>query len=231
MVLGRYLATRLATEPRLDQTVWMLEHLTDAPGTTEPEPFAGPDHPMRKVTRRVAFEGQWSPERAGKVAALFDSMAEEWAGRADPLRTASIRDAVYRGGVPTGGRWLELGSGTGAGTAVLAEAGVDVVALDIAAQMLACADPDHGPLLRADSCSLPIATASVDAVLCVNMLLFPDEVDRVLTGIGSLVWVNSLGDQTPIYLPPEDVLAALPGEWTGVTARAGSGVWLVARRS
>jgi len=43
--------------------------------------------------------------------------------------------------------------------------------------------------------------------------------------------VSTLGDATPIYLPPADVMRALPGEWDGVTADAGWGTWLVARRA
>ena len=64
----------------------------------------------------------------------------------------------------------------------------------------------------------------------INMLLFPHEVDRVLRPDGVIVWVNTLGDQTPIHLPPDDVVAMLPGEWDGRTARAGTGFWLTARR-
>jgi hypothetical protein len=44
------------------------------------------------------------------------------------------------------------------------------------------------------------------------------------------VWVNTLGDQTPIHLPAGDVVAALPGAWSGRTARAGTGFWLTAER-
>ncbi len=209
----------------------MLRHLADAPGTIDPEPFAGPDHPMRKVTRRVAFDGAWDKDRARKVGDLFNSMAAEWGKRADEPRAASIVDAIERGDVPKDGQWLELGSGTGAGTAVLRNAGIKIVALDLAWQMLENADPTLAPQVQADSSQLPIRDRSVDAVLCVNMLLFPNEVDRVLTDSGVLVWVNSLGDQTPIHLPPDDVLRALPGSWVGVTARAGSGFWVVATRS
>ena len=64
----------------------------------------------------------------------------------------------------------------------------------------------------------------------INMLLFPHEVDRVLRPAGTVVWVNTLGDQTPIHLPPDDVLRALPGDWTGRTASAGIGFWLTATR-
>lgn len=209
----------------------MISELPDAPGTIDPEPFAGPDHPMRKVTRRVAFEGAWDLERAKKVGKLFDSMASEWGKRADEPRAASIIDAIDRGAVPRNGRWIELGSGTGAGTSILRDAGIDVIALDLAMAMLANADPELAPRVQADSSQLPIGDRSVDAVLCVNMLLFPNEIDRILNHAGVLVWVNSLGDQTPIHLPPIDVLRALPGDWVGHTARAGSGFWVVASRA
>ena len=47
---------------------------------------------------------------------------------------------------------------------------------------------------------------------------------------GALVWVNTLAEWTPIHLPPEDVVAALPGAWDGVWAHAGWGTWTVVRR-
>ncbi len=65
----------------------------------------------------------------------------------------------------------------------------------------------------------------------INMLLFPNEVDRVLAVGGAVVWINTLGDQTPIHLPVEDVALALPGSWHGVSANAGTGFWAVYRRS
>ena len=92
----------------------------------------------------------------------------------------------------------------------------------------------HAPLLtpkvRADSSRLPFADDSADVVLLINMLLFPAEVDRILQPGGHVVWVNTLGDQTPIHLLPADVEAALPGEWTGVASNAGTGLWAVLER-
>ena len=49
--------------------------------------------------------------------------------------------------------------------------------------------------------ALPVADAPLDVVLMINMFLFPAEVDRVLPPGGHVVWVNTLGDQTPIHLP------------------------------
>ena len=105
-----------------------------------------------------------------------------------------------------------------------------LVAVDLSAQMLAHA-PDLAPRVRADASVLPFGDNSFDAILLINMLLFPEELDRVLKPDGRLVWVNTLGDQTPIHLPPADVAEALPGAWDGVTARSGTGLWAVLSRS
>lgn len=208
----------------------MLNRLSDADDIEAPEPIGGPDHPMRIVTRQVAFEDGWSPGRAAKVAALFDSMAAEWSeSHVNPTKAAPIRDALRRGGVEPRGRWLELGSGTGAGTRVLDEHGVVPVALDLSAQMLVNA-PDLAPRVRGDSSSLPFPDNSFETVLLVNMLLFPTEVTRVLVPDGALIWVNTLGDRTPIHLSADDVVEALPGSWGGSTANAGMGLWAVLRR-
>ncbi len=181
---------------------------------------------MRKITRQVAFEGGWDTDRAEKMSDLFNSLAPEWAERSNEAREAPIADGLARGELPLDGRWLELGSGTGSGTRVLRERVDSVVACDLAAEMLANAPADLAPRVQCDASTLPFSTNRFDAVLMVNMLLFPSEVDRVIAPGGSLLWVNSLGSQTPIHLPPADVVAALPGQWMGLTGKAGSGFWL-----
>lgn len=209
-----------------------LEWLDDHPSTTEPESFAGPDHPMRKMTRRVAFDEQWDARNASNVGALFDGLADGWSQRTDQDgRIASIADALDRGGAPLAGAWLELGSGTGMGTAVARERIQSLVAADLSWEMLVRAPADLAPRLRADAADLPFRNDQFDGLLLVNMLLFPGEVDRVLRAEGALVWVNTVGEQTPIHLPPADVLDALPGEWRGRAGRAGTGIWLVATRT
>jgi SAM-dependent methyltransferase len=186
---------------------------------------------MRKVTHQVAFEpGGWTPERAAKVNALFDSLAPEWHTRDHPLRQVPVADAFERGGPLGYGTGLELGSGIGMGTAWLSARFDLLVAVELSAEMLKLAPPDPAPHVRADAANLPIADASVDAVVLINMFLFPAEVDRVLKPDGALVWVNTAGDQTPIHLSAEQVEAALPGEWNGVTSEAGWGTWAVFRR-
>lgn len=186
------------------------------------------DHPMRTVVRQVAFEpGGWTPERARKVEALFDGLAPEWHTRMGPDRLGALSDALDRGLV-TGRVCLELGSGTGFATPILAER-FDVVAMDLSVEMLALA-PAVAPRVRVDASRLAVRSSSADVVVLVNMLLFPAEMDRVLAPAGALVWVNTSGPATPIHLPAEDVMTALGPRWVGVASSAGAGTWCVARR-
>ena len=186
---------------------------------------------MRLLTRAVAFGEPWTAENAGRVESLFDGLAAGWTEEhVDDTKAAPVNDALDRGGMQLTGDWLEVGSGTGAGARVLRERIDSVVCVDLSMEMLRHA-PDIAPRARADAAALPFADDSFDAVLLINMLLFPDEIDRVLRRRGTVVWVNTLGDQTPIHLPPSDVLDALPGAWAGTTAKAGTGFWLAAHRT
>jgi len=175
---------------------------------------------MRRVTRDVAFDpSSWTAERKAEVAALFDGLAPEWHTREEPGRYDSLEDALDRGGVPTDGPAIELGSGTGLSTPLLADRFPRLVAADLSIEMLRLAPATAAPRLQCDSTAL------------VNMLLFPREVARVLAPDGALVWVNTSGDTTPIFLPSDDVVAALGAGWTGTASQAGTGTWCVARRA
>ena len=210
--------------------VHLLE-LADHPGASEPEPFAGPDHPMRRLTRAVAFGEPWTSDDAARVRSTFDGLADGWSeAHVDPVRAAPVEDALDRGRTPLDGAWLEIGSGTGAGALVVADHVASLVCTDLSAEMLRRA-PDVAPRFLGDAARLAVRDDAVDAVLLVNALLFPDEVDRVLRPGGVVVWVNTLGDQTPIHLPPSALVEALPGTWTATTARAGTGFWATARRA
>ena len=54
---------------------------------------------------------------------------------------------------------------------------------------------------------------------------------RVLAPDHETVWVNTVGEATPIHLSAEAVVEALPGGWHADASRAGSGTWCVVRRS
>ena len=203
--------------------------LPDAEGTVTDLPVFGSVSPMREVTETVAFDAAWDFSRREKVRELFDGMAAEWSSRATPEREASILDALDRGEL-AGDRVIELGSGTGLGTGHLIERFDVVVALDLSMAMLHH-QPDLAPKVQADASVLPFRDDAADLLVLVNMLLFPAEVDRVLRPGGGLLWINTLGHETPIHLSPEAVVDALPGSWTATAGRAGSGLWAAVQRA
>jgi SAM-dependent methyltransferase len=199
--------------------------------------IGSPDHPMRVMTRRAAglHPGGWDDDARAEVVAYFDALAPDWqATRTSPARTAVVADVLERGlpaDLATTNVCVELGSGTGAYTPLLAERWRHVLATEVSLEMSIRAPADLGHRVLADGSRLPLRDRSADAVVLVNCFLFPDEVDRVLAPDGVVVWVNSSGAQTPIHLPAEDVVAALPGEWTGVQSGAGIATWCVLRRT
>ena len=200
-----------------------------------PSGLGSEDHPMRIMTRRAAglLAPPWDDEARATVAAVFDDLAPEWHTRTSPERDAVVADALERG-LPAGiagDVCVELGSGIGAYTPLLSERWRRVVATEVAMEMLRLAPSESGHRVLADGARLPLADAAADAVVLVNCFLFPEEVDRVLAQAGVVVWVNSSGGQTPIHLPAADVVAALPGSWTGVASTAGVGTWCVLRRT
>jgi hypothetical protein len=197
--------------------------------------LGSPDHPMRIMTRRAAglLEPPWDDQARSEVATFFDGMAPEWHTRTGPAREAVVADALGRGlpgDAPGADVCVELGSGIGAYTPLLAAHWRRVLATEVALEMLRLAPPGVGCRVLADGARLPLVDGAADAVVLINCFLFPAEVDRVLAPDGVVVWVNSSGGETPIHLPAEDVVAALPGTWTGVHARAGIGLWAVLRR-
>ena len=201
----------------------------------EPSGLGSDAHPMRIMTRRAAglLAPPWDDEARATVAGFFDELAPEWHTRTSPQRDAVVADALERGLPASAGGdvCVELGSGIGAYTPMLAQRWRRVLATEVAIEMLRLAPPGIGHRLLADGARLPLADAAADAVVLVNCFLFPQEVDRVLAPAGVVVWVNSSGTETPIHLPSEDVVAALPGDWRGVQSNAGAGTWCVVRRA
>jgi SAM-dependent methyltransferase len=191
-------------------------------------------HPMRIMTRRAAgLTGEpWDDRARAEVSVFFDQLAPEWHTRTGPARDAVVADALDRGvGAVGGDVCVELGSGIGAYTRALTQRWTRVLATEVSLEMLLRSPRDVGHLVLADGARLPLVDGVADGVVLVNCFLFPAEVDRVLAPGGVVVWVNSSGGETPIHLPPEDVIEALPGRWEGVQATAGVGIWCVLRRA
>ena len=194
-----------------------------------------PDHPMRIATRRAAGlePGGWTGELRSEVAGFFDDLAGEWHTRTSPQRTAVVMDALTRGLDPLrldGGLAIEVGSGIGTYSALIAQRFARALAVDLSLSMLQRAPSVPAHRVQADAARLPVRDGSATAVVLINAFLFPAEVERVLSRDGAILWVNISGEQTPIHLSPDDLLAALPGSWRGIASRAGEGTWCVLRR-
>lgn len=197
---------------------------------------AAVDHPMRAVTRAVAFDPDgWTPERQSEVVELFDRLAPEWSSRDVAGRELPILDALDRGlaALAPAGRSLalELGGGTGLYSGALAQRFSTLVTLDLSWEMIRLVPVGAALAVQGDGSKLPLVDGALDVLVLVNMFLFPSEVDRVLAPGGVVVWVSSRGPETPIHLTAGEVDQALPGHWDGVGSQAGWGTWSVHRRA
>ncbi len=202
----------------------------------DPPDDIGTGHHIRDVTESVARDqAAWTPELAASIGAFFDEVAPRW-GNERNERAEVLADALDRGLVPMltspapVGPVLELGAGTGAGTRELATRFDDVVAGDLASEMLVRLPATLASRVRLDASALPIGGGTVAVVVLVNMMLFPDELRRVLRPDGTVVWVNSIGERTPIHLSAAAVAEALGDGFQVTASRAGWGTWAVATR-
>lgn len=202
----------------------------------QPSGAGSPDHPMRIATRRAAGleSGGWTADLRREVGEFFDALSGEWHTRTSPQRTAIVRDALERGLGPSGTRGgvaVEVGSGIGTYSGLLAQRFATVLSIDLSLPMLRQAPAGIAHRVQADGARLPLRDSSAAAIVLINAFLFPAEVEKVLSPDGVLVWVNSSGEQTPIFLDAEELLSALPGKWTGTSSKAGEGTWCVLRRA
>ena len=190
---------------------------------------------MRVATRRAAGLDSrgWTGELRTEVAHFFDDLAAEWHTRATPERLAVVTDALTRGLDPLSiprSVAVEIGSGIGTYSGLIARRFQRAIAIDLSAEMLHLAPAKPSHRVQADGAHLPLRDAAASAAVLINAFLFPSEVARILSHDGALVWVNISGEYTPIYLSVDDLLAKLPGRWTGVASGAGEGTWCVLRR-
>ncbi|HYI62013.1 MAG TPA: class I SAM-dependent methyltransferase [Acidimicrobiales bacterium] len=214
-------------------TVAHLERVVGHPGSTPRR--AGPEadvHPMRVLTEAMAADpASWDEAQRREVAAFFDGLAPEWHTRAGPGRDLPVLDAFARG-VPEGlaGPAAEVGSGIGLASATVASRFAPALAVEISPEMLRLAPTGPAHRVLADGARLPVADGSLAAVVLMNAFLFGPECARVLRSGGVVVWVNSRGSETPIHLPAEAVVEALPGHWEATASEADTATWCVAVR-
>lgn len=187
----------------------------------------------QRSARAVAENpGSWSADRAAHVVRTYAELAPAWNEERGGYRAAPMADALERGGPFPPGDCLEVASGTGVLTPLLARHWRRVVCLDLSWDMLSRSPAPVRVL--ADASRLPVADRRVAAVVLGDAPLFADEIVRVLAPRGVVVWSNALGTEAPQYVPVEVVHAALErasggAGWSAVTADAGWGRWAVLR--
>jgi ubiquinone/menaquinone biosynthesis C-methylase UbiE len=157
----------------------------------------------------VQRPGAWRFLR-GLTRLQFQRLAPVWDRRRSPEAFAALEAALDS--IETApGRALDVGTGTGAAAFILAQRWpeAEIVGVDLAGGMLAearrktPAELDRVRFEEADAERLPFADGSFDLVTLSNMIPFFDELARVLSPGGAIVFAFSGGAETPIYVPPE----------------------------
>jgi SAM-dependent methyltransferase len=171
---------------------------------------AGPRF-ARLATELVVRQPRLWPLLRRPLRRMFDRLAPAWDERLRPGRLEALEAALATVPEPPH-RILDLGSGTGSATLLLARRwpDADVVGVDVAAAMVAEARRKLPSELAgrvrydvADAAALPFADEAFDLVALANMIPFFDELARVVAPGGRVAFGFSLGPRTPIYVPPD----------------------------
>jgi malonyl-CoA O-methyltransferase len=158
----------------------------------------------------VARPGLWRAFR-WLTRAQFDRLAPSWDAMRRPGAFAPLEQALDALPQPPR-RVLDLGTGTGQAAFAAARRFEDaeVVGVDLAEAMVAQARANTPPELAsrvrfeaADAARLPFEDRSFELVMLANMIPFFDELARVVTPGGYLLFSFSAGPETPIWVPPE----------------------------
>ena len=114
------------------------------------------------------------------------------------------RRSIARLALPSGSLVLDLACGTGDFCRELEAKGIRAIGIDFSFGMLAHART-HSPLVQADACQLPFASASVDGVTCgfalrnfVDLGAFFDELSRVVRPGGRIALLDATTPPNPI---------------------------------
>jgi len=200
---------------------------------------APPGKPVREEAaqgqeraRRLAMRpGTWDRQEATAMRAGFDAAATGWDDSRGGYRRPVLVDALARGAPFGPGRAVEIASGTGLLTPLIAEVWPEVVAVDLSGGMLAHSAASCR--IQADAARLPLADGCAAAVVIGDGPLFAAEATRVMAAGAVLVWSNALGDGAPFFVPAEIVaeamMAATGRPWDAVHSQAHWGSWAVFR--
>jgi len=182
--------------------------------------------------RRLALRpGTWDRQEAAAMRAGFDAAARDWEASRGGYRPPVLADALARGGPFQPGRAVEIASGTGLLTPLIAAVWPQVAAVDLSGGMLA--QSAVSGRVQADAARLPLADGCAAAVIIGDGPLFAAEAARVMAAGAVLVWSNALGDGAPFFVPVETlagVMTAATGRgWDAVHSEAYWGRWAVLR--
>jgi SAM-dependent methyltransferase len=180
--------------------------------------------------RRLALRpGSWNRQEAAAMRAAFDAAAAGWEDSRGGYRRPVLADALARGGPFLSGRAVEIASGTGLLTPLIAQLWPGVAAVDLSGGMLAYSAASCR--IQADAARLPLADGCAAAVVIGDGPLFAAEAARVMAAGAVLVWSNALGDGAPFFVPVEvltGVMTEAAGHpWDAVHSQAHWGSWAV----
>jgi len=175
---------------------------------------------------------------------FWERSAASWDQRIEPDRAAHLAplsDACDRLDAEPQSI-LELGTGTGAGSRMLARRfpAARIRAIDLSSEMIDVARRNVPPELAdrielevADAAALSYEDQTFDLVAQLNMPVYLGEAARVLRPGGHLIVASSLGSATPYYTPEALLRKGCRRhglEPTG-TGEAGGGNWFLARNA
>lgn len=182
----------------------------------------------------VAYAPWLWPVMRGPVQRFWNRGAARWDVNETPNRTQSLQAALGSVGRPA--RVLEIGSGTGSGTAVIKASlpEADVTGVDLSPEMvrIATAKVKGVTFEPADASRLPFADGSFDLVAQNNVPVYFDEIARVLAPGGRVLITSTFGPATPYYTP-HNVLRKRFGKlgFTGLRSeQAPPGDWFLATK-
>jgi methyltransferase family protein len=198
---------------------------------------APPDKPVRsgalesqQRAHRIALTPEtWTRHEAQDMRSSYDTVATSWEADRGGYRWPPLADALTRGGPFQPGLAVEIATGTGLLTPLIAATWPTVVAVDLSFGMLQ--QSGHGQRIQADASRLPLADAIASAVVIGDGPLFAAEITRVMAQDATLVWSNALGKDAPFYLPTAillDAMTSVSGRtWNAVESEAHWGSWVV----
>lgn len=139
----------------------------------------------------------------GPVQRFWNRSAGSWDVNESPGRTQSLQAAIGEVGLPA--RILEIGCGTGSGTAILKAQfpQAEITGVDLSPEMvrIATAKVPGVTFEPADASRLPFPDASFDLIAQNNVPVYFAEINRVLAPGGRVLITSTFGPATPYYTP------------------------------